>query len=186
MRQEAVAVEEDTWTRALRDSETEHAQLAVDARRTPGRVLQCHPMYQGAQAGLDWRSPWTAAPREPGPIATKTGLVPADHRLGFHEDKHVGPSQPQPPQGEPEKSVGGNDAGTLTVAGKHGQLLPEREVFEHKVSLGEEDGAKRTDRQEEATDHEGSNVLRHRSKRQSFSLGGILARHRPSGPSDDA
>src|SRR5216684_8648115 len=46
---------------ALRDFEAEHAQLAVDARRTPGRVLQCHPMYQGAQAGFDWRSTSTAA-----------------------------------------------------------------------------------------------------------------------------
>ncbi len=111
---------------ALRYFEAEHAQLAVDARRTPGRVLQCHPMYQGAQAGFDWRSTSTAAPREPSPIATKAGLVLADHCLGFDEDKHVGPSQPKSPQGEPEQSVGGNDAGTLTVSGKRGQLLPER------------------------------------------------------------
>src|SRR5713226_6010132 len=111
---------------ALRDFEAEHAQLAVDARRTPGRVLQCHLMYQGAQAGLDWRSTSTAAPREPGPIATKTGLVPADHCLGFDEDEHLGPSQPNPPQGEPEQSVGGNDAGTLPFSCKHGQLLPKR------------------------------------------------------------
>src|SRR5216684_1718291 len=49
---------------ALRDFEAEHAQLAVDARRTPGRVLQCHLMYQGAQAGLDWRSTSMAVLRE--------------------------------------------------------------------------------------------------------------------------
>ena len=42
-----------------------------------------------------------------------------DYRLGFHEDEHVGPSQPEQP-------VGGNHAGTLPVSGKRGQLLPER------------------------------------------------------------
>src|SRR6266852_7451900 len=103
-------------------------------------------MYQCAQAGINWRSASTAALREPGPITTKTGLVPTDHRLGFHEDEHVGPSQPKPPQGEPEQSVGGNDAGTLTVSGKRGQLLPECQVFEHKVGLGEDDGAEHADR----------------------------------------
>src|SRR6516165_10303966 len=92
---------------ALRDFEAEHAQLGVDARRTPSRVLQRQPMYQCAEAGIDWRSTSTAALRAPGPIATKAGLVPAEHRVGFHEDQHVGPSQPKPPQGEPEQSLGG-------------------------------------------------------------------------------
>src|SRR6266849_1090653 len=47
-------------------------------------------------------------------------------RCRFHEDEHVGPSEPKPPQDEPEQSVGSNDAGTVTVSGKRGQLLPER------------------------------------------------------------
>src|SRR5260370_9434893 len=46
---------------ALRYFEAEHAQLAVDARRTPGQVLQGHPMYQCEQAGIDWRSDSPAA-----------------------------------------------------------------------------------------------------------------------------
>jgi hypothetical protein len=111
---------------ALRDFEAEHAQLAVDARRTPGGVIQRQPMDQCAQAGIEWRSTWTAALREPAPIATKTGLVPADYRLGFHEDEHVGPSQPKPPEGDPEQPISSNDAGTPTVSGKRRQLLPER------------------------------------------------------------
>src|SRR5258708_12116136 len=104
---------------SLRDFEAEHARLAVDARRTPGRVLQRQPMDQCAQAGIDWRSTSTAALREPGPIATKTGLVPSDHCLGFHEDEHVGPSQPNPPPGESEQSGGGNETGTPTRSGQH-------------------------------------------------------------------
>ncbi len=40
--------------------------------------------------------------------------------------------------------------------------------------------AERTDCQEEATDHDGSSVHATGRKRQSFSLGGILARHRLS------
>jgi hypothetical protein len=67
--------------------------------------------------------------------------VPADHRVRLHEDEHIGPSQPKPPQGEPEQSVGRNDAGTPTVSDKRCQLLPELYVLEHKVALGEEDGA---------------------------------------------
>src|SRR5216684_2238794 len=66
---------------ALRDFEAE--QRAVDARRTPSQVLQRHPMYQCAEAGIDRRSTSTATLREPGPIAPKTGSVPADHGAGF-------------------------------------------------------------------------------------------------------
>jgi hypothetical protein len=92
----------------------------VDARRTPGRVLQREPMYQCAQAIIEWWSTWTAALREPGLIATKTGLVPADYRFGFHEDEHVGPSQTKPPEGDPEQPIGSNDPGAPTVSGKRG------------------------------------------------------------------
>src|SRR6266849_505682 len=53
-------------------------------------------MCQCAEAGLDWRSTSTAALREPGPIATKLAWCQADHCLGFHEDEHLGPSQPAP------------------------------------------------------------------------------------------
>jgi hypothetical protein len=59
----------------------EPEQFAVNAWRTPKRILHAHPPDQRAQLRVDLRSPsqWT---RLPTPVATKAGPVPTDERLG--------------------------------------------------------------------------------------------------------
>src|ERR1700682_1053184 len=59
----------------LRDLKPELEQFAVNARRTPKRILNAHPSDQRAQIHVDLRSPSQWA-RLPMPIAAKAGPVP--------------------------------------------------------------------------------------------------------------
>src|ERR1700731_2801435 len=65
----------------LRDLKPELEQFAVNAWRTPKRILHAHPPDQRAQLRVDPRSPSQWA-RLPTPAATKTGPVPTQERLG--------------------------------------------------------------------------------------------------------
>jgi hypothetical protein len=65
----------------LRDLKPELEQFAVNARRTPKRILHAHPPDQRAQLRVDLRSPsqWV---RLPTPVAAKAGPMPTHERLG--------------------------------------------------------------------------------------------------------
>src|SRR3979411_3017516 len=65
----------------LRDLKPELEQFAVNAWRAPKRVFDAHPPDQRAQLRGDLRSPSQWA-RLPTPVATKTGPVPTQERLG--------------------------------------------------------------------------------------------------------
>ena len=65
----------------LCDLKPELEQFAVNAWRTPKRILHAHPPDQSAQLRVDLRSPSQWA-RLPTPVATKTGPVPTHERLG--------------------------------------------------------------------------------------------------------
>src|SRR6266478_7922973 len=65
----------------LRDLKPELEQFAVNAWRTPERILHAHPPDQRAQLRFDLRSPsqWE---RLPTPVAAKAGPVPTHQCLG--------------------------------------------------------------------------------------------------------
>src|SRR6202035_549870 len=65
----------------LCDLKPELEQFAVNAWRTPKRILHAHPPDQSAQLGVDLRSPSQWA-RLPTPVAAKAGPVPTHERLG--------------------------------------------------------------------------------------------------------
>src|SRR6202035_682542 len=65
----------------LRDLKPKLEQFAVNAWRTPKRILNAHPPDQRAQLRVDLRSPAQWA-RLPTPVAAKTGPVPTHERLG--------------------------------------------------------------------------------------------------------
>src|ERR1700732_4259498 len=67
----------------LRDFKPELEQFAVNAWRTPTRVLHAHPPDQYAQFRVDLRSPSQSA-RLPTPIAKKASPVQTHDRLGPH------------------------------------------------------------------------------------------------------
>src|SRR5260370_32389473 len=64
----------------LRDLKPELEQFAVNAWRTPNRILHAHPPDQRSQRRFDLRSPSQCA-RLPTPVATKAGLLPTHQRL---------------------------------------------------------------------------------------------------------
>jgi hypothetical protein len=70
----------------LGDLEAELEQFAVDAWRSPKRVLPVHPLDQSPEVRLDRR------PRErdlTAPVATKTGPMPMHERLGTDNREHL-------------------------------------------------------------------------------------------------
>jgi len=68
----------------LRDFEPELEQFAVDARRSPKRVLDAHPPDQRTEVCLDLRPP-SAWARFPTPITAKSGPMPTHERLGLDD-----------------------------------------------------------------------------------------------------
>src|SRR5262249_6555222 len=66
--------------RRLGDLKAELKQFAVDARRSPQRVLDTHAPDQGAQLRVNLR-PSAKRARLPTPVPTKAGPMPTDERL---------------------------------------------------------------------------------------------------------
>src|SRR5262249_50501370 len=66
--------------RRLGDLKAELEHLAVNARRSPQRVLNAHPPNQCAQVRVNLRPPSKGA-RLPTSVATKAGTMPTDERL---------------------------------------------------------------------------------------------------------
>src|SRR6266403_2624756 len=72
----------------LRDLKPELEQFAVNAWRTPERILHAHPPDQRAQLRFDLRSPSQWA-RLPTPVAAKAGPVPPHERLGPDDGENL-------------------------------------------------------------------------------------------------
>src|ERR1700739_4490345 len=72
----------------LRDFKPELEQFAVDAWRTPKRILDAHPPDQCAQLRVDLRSP-SPCGRLPTPVAAKAGPVPTHECLGSDDCENL-------------------------------------------------------------------------------------------------
>ena len=74
--------------RALRDLEADLQELAMDLRRSPGRILHCQPTNQGTELLAHF---WSAAgwARSPFPEQAEACPVPTDHSLRFHDDQDI-------------------------------------------------------------------------------------------------
>src|SRR3954453_13009102 len=65
----------------LSDLKAELEQLAVDARRSPQRIVNAHPPDQGAQVRVDLR-PTSKGVGFPTPVPAEAGSVPSHEGLG--------------------------------------------------------------------------------------------------------
>src|SRR5258708_20660439 len=95
-----------TRDRSLRDLETEHEKLAMDACRSPPWVLNDHPEDQFPNFLRCLSSP--DGPPDLGdqlPVQTESAPVPTHH--GFRRDRNEGllPSGPESADGDPEELV---------------------------------------------------------------------------------
>ena len=87
----------------FRNAEAQHLQLAVNAKRTPSRVVSDHPEDEVAKFPADtFSSSARSMPRKPLPIQLEASTVPTNDRLRLDEDQHLFPSRPEPSQHHPE------------------------------------------------------------------------------------
>src|SRR6478752_9348607 len=80
IRRSAVPSDDILRHSGLSDLEAELQKLAVDARRTPERVLNAHLLDQRTQMPVNLRAP-APIPRFPSPVTAKTSPMPAHQRL---------------------------------------------------------------------------------------------------------
>src|SRR6266404_977275 len=119
----------------LSDLETELEQLAMDARRTPQRIVNAHPPDQRAQVHVDLRSTSkrarfpTPVPTEADPMPTYEGLGPDDRDC--LEDRWEPSIQHDQEQAMPIREL---DA-TAHPPPQHNQLMPECRVLCLKSAL---------------------------------------------------
>src|SRR5229473_4895555 len=95
-----------TRDRSLRDIKTEHAKLAMDARRSPRWVLNDHPEDQFPNFLRCLSSP--DGPPDSGdqlPVQTESAPVPTHHRFGRDRNEGPLPSGPKSTNGDPEELV---------------------------------------------------------------------------------
>ncbi len=95
-----------TRDRSLRDLETEHEKLAMDAWRSPRWVLNGHPEDQFPNFLRCLSSP--DGPPDSGdqlPVQTESAPVPTHHRFGRDRNEGSLPSGPKSTNGDPEELV---------------------------------------------------------------------------------
>ena len=103
-------------------------------------VLLCQSSDQSANLLGDLRSS-DALPGSPAPIETEAGAVPADHGFGFDQDQDVRPAGPMLAECHPEESVPGGQSGPRAFPFEHGDLLPEGEDFEGRITSTAKEGS---------------------------------------------
>ena len=79
----------------------------------------------------DSRSALLSSAALPGPIEPEAGPLPADDGLGLDDGEDVGPAAPQSVEEDPEEAVAVVQAWTRRGALEDGQLVPQRQIFEH-------------------------------------------------------
>ena len=127
--------------RAFGDLKTELPDLAVDARRTPRRVLGSHAAHEGADVVRCGRSSH-APTRCPAPGPPEALAMPADDGLGLDHRERLLLARPPATQRRPEESIERAESRSRVLPSEDGKLLAEREV------LQDQDGPAGEDREE--------------------------------------
>jgi hypothetical protein len=119
---------------SFRNFEAQHFQLAMDARRAPGWVLNDHAENEFAQFPADTLPARTISPsREPSPVELESRPVPANDGLRLDEDQRLLPTRPEPPQYQPEQLIREIKLWLGFPPIQHAELLPEREILQEQV-----------------------------------------------------
>jgi len=120
-----------TRDRSLGNIETEHKKLAMNARRSPRRILSHHaedqiPNFLRSLSSPDWPSYF----RNQLPIQPEASAVPPDHRLRRHDNESLFPSGPEPSRQNPEKLVGHRQSRLWMFSFQRRELLAKSQVFQ--------------------------------------------------------
>ena len=122
---------------SLRNLESEHDELAVNARCPPCRILRSHLEDQLADLPADG-SPAQRLSRsgKKPPVKLKTTTVLTHHSIGRDHNQGVFPGRPEAPEHNPEQLIQGCQSGAPVCPLEHGQLLTKREIFDEQALPG--------------------------------------------------
>ena len=110
------------------------SEFAMNARRTPGRVLGHHAEDELAQFLVHaFSSCMFAMPREPRPVELEASSMPANDSLRLNENQSSLPSRPEAPQHHPEESIGIGKPWPRAMSREDQYLLPQSQVFQEKM-----------------------------------------------------
>jgi hypothetical protein len=127
--------------RVLADRDPQFQELAADPLRAPCRVVARHRRDQLPDLGAQTRTTEPGT-RLPPPEQAPPSPVPADDRLGLHEDEVPAPLPPDEADRQPEESVARAKARTLPGGARQDrELLAQEEVLGQQVAAAAEAGA---------------------------------------------
>jgi hypothetical protein len=140
---------------SLRNLEAKHFQLTVNARSSPGRVLDDHTEDEFAQFFADaFSSHLVPMTRKPRPIQLESCPMPANDGLRLDEDQRPSPSRPKPPQDHPEQFVRRSESRLRVLLFQDSALLPKGQVFQHQVAARADRVNEQVEQQLQRTEHE--------------------------------
>jgi hypothetical protein len=102
--------------------EPELEQFAMDARRSPARIVGFHTADQFADLESHLGPPRLARP--PPPEQTEASAMPGHHRFRSDQDERLSPIRIQSPQRGPEESVRAAEPWPRSLPFENGELLP--------------------------------------------------------------
>src|SRR6476619_7320455 len=119
----------------LSDFKAELEQLAVDARRSPQRIVNTDPSDQRAQVGVDLR-PTSQRARFPPPVPAEAGSVPSHERLGANNCDGLEDCREPAIQLDEEQTIAIREPDTAThLPPQYDELMSERRVFRLKSAF---------------------------------------------------
>ena len=105
----------------------------MDLGSYPIRVLLRQAPDQHTNLFGDLRSA-ASAPRSPTPVQPKTGAVPTDDSLRFHDEQDLSPTGPEVTEGGPEESVQPVQHRPRPLSLEHRDLLSEGQNLKGRVA----------------------------------------------------
>jgi hypothetical protein len=138
----------------FQDIETQFEQFAVNARRSPCRILNHHTEDQGANLFADTLpSFYLSNSGDPRPIQTKPRPMPVHDGSRSDQDERLPPPGPERSQGNPEQLVQSSQSTARSFGVESQQLPTESQVFEDEVLAGTESADYPAEEMSERHDH---------------------------------
>ncbi len=109
----------------------EQRELVPDAWRAPERILNRHAPDEGDDRGVEFR-PSRLPARLPAPVVAEAVSMPADHRVGFHDDEVFLPVLQELASHRPEHPIAVVELRTLHAAFEDSELLAECDVLQRE------------------------------------------------------
>ena len=126
----------------------------MDSRGASERIGGGHACDQSLDLGVDR---WTAHPRpagEPRPVLTEATALPAQDRVGRHDDQSLPPAGPDYGQPHPQEAIHRAQSGPRRRSFVHGELLTQGEVLEGELAVAAAEERQESNQVEHEGDHQ--------------------------------